>query len=162
MTSVVSRIGIASTSSGSSIVATVVPAVVQLAASPSAASTKPSTWLPGVAHEDGGAAPGAQVERQEAEAGEAEREREHEHEVVLVHASAASTAKYGARDGRERRREPVHVVEQVEGVRDPDEPDEGDDDPRCTSFAISSTRRPAAITIPAAANWATSFAIGLR
>ena len=46
VTSVVSRIGIASTSSGSSIVATVVPAVVQLAASPSTASTKPSTWLP--------------------------------------------------------------------------------------------------------------------
>ena len=38
VTSVVSRIGIASTSSGRRIVATVVPAVVQLAASPSAAS----------------------------------------------------------------------------------------------------------------------------
>ena len=46
MTSVVSRIGIASTRSGSSTVAVVVPATVQLEASPSAARVKPSSWLP--------------------------------------------------------------------------------------------------------------------
>ena len=33
-----------------------------------------------------------------------------------------------AGDGRERRREAVHVVEQVERVRDPDEPEERDHD----------------------------------
>ena len=46
MTSVVSRIGTASTRIGSSSVATVEPATVQLAVSPSEASAKPSTWLP--------------------------------------------------------------------------------------------------------------------
>ena len=42
----VSRIGIASTSSGRTSVATVVSATFQLVASPSAPSVKPSTWLP--------------------------------------------------------------------------------------------------------------------
>ena len=46
VTSVVSRIGTASTSSGRSSVATVEPATFQLDASPSAPSAKPSTWLP--------------------------------------------------------------------------------------------------------------------
>ena len=46
MTSVVSRIGTARTSTGSSSVATVVPATFQLAVRPSAASAKPRTWLP--------------------------------------------------------------------------------------------------------------------
>ena len=46
VTSVVSRIGIASTSSGSSVVASVVPATFQLDESANEASAKPSTWLP--------------------------------------------------------------------------------------------------------------------
>ena len=46
VTSVVSRIGTARTRIGSSSVATVEPATVQLAASPSEARAKPSTWLP--------------------------------------------------------------------------------------------------------------------
>ena len=93
MTSVVSRIGIASTSSGSSTVATVVPAAVQLAASPSAASTKPSSWLPESPMKTRRLSPEPQVVREEAEAGEAEREREDEDEVVVGAPSAASIAK---------------------------------------------------------------------
>ena len=46
VTRVVSMIGIASTSSGSITVATVVPAAVQLAARPMLASVKPRSWLP--------------------------------------------------------------------------------------------------------------------
>ena len=46
MTSVVSRIGTARMSSGSSSVTTVVPATRSVAARPHAASAKPSTWLP--------------------------------------------------------------------------------------------------------------------
>ena len=46
VTSAVSMIGIASTSSGSITVATVVPAAVQLAARPMLASVNPSSWLP--------------------------------------------------------------------------------------------------------------------
>ena len=38
----------------------------------------------------------------------------------------------------------------------------GDHDRRARRSSTSSTRRPAAIAIPAAANWAASFAIGLR
>ena len=46
VTSVVSRIGIASTSSGSTMLVSVAPAVVQLEASASEARPKPITWLP--------------------------------------------------------------------------------------------------------------------
>ena len=60
VTSVVSRIGIASTSSGSSDVASVVPAVVQLEASAERGEPEADHLAAGVAHEDDGAAgPGA-------------------------------------------------------------------------------------------------------
>ena len=73
------------------------------------------------------AAAGSQVEGQEAETGERERERQHQHEVVLVHGRSVD-GEVQAGDGRQRRGEAVHVVEQVERVRDPDEPEERDHD----------------------------------
>ena len=93
VTSVVSRIGIASTISGSITVATVVPAAVQLAASPMQASPNPSSWLPASPMNTAASAPAAEVVRQEAEAGESEREGEDDDEVVVVH-RCASIAKY--------------------------------------------------------------------
>ena len=150
MTSVVSRMGIASTRRGSSIVATVVPAVVQLAARPSAARRKPSSWLPASPMKTWAPPPGRRLNGRNPSAREREREREDEHEVVVVHRRRVDR-EVAAGDRRERRREAVHVVEQVERVRDPDEPDERDATP-ITSFPISSTRSPAAIAIPAAEN----------
>ena len=128
MTSVVSRIGIARTISGSITVATVVPAAVQLAASPRLASAKPSSWLPASPMKTAALLAEPEVERQEADAGEAEREREDERRGrCRVHGGRVDR-EVGAGDRGERRREAVHVVEQVERVRDPDEPDDGDDE----------------------------------
>ncbi len=76
----------------------------------------------GVAHERLGGPSHAQVEAQEADAGEREREREHEHRVVRVDGDGVER-EVACCDRRERRREPVHVVEEVERVRHPDEPD---------------------------------------
>ena len=126
VTSVVSRIGTASTSSGSSIVATVVPAVVQLAARPERGEHEAEHLAARVAHEHGRALARSQIEGQEAEAREAERECEHEDDVVLVGRGGVDR-EVAARDRRERRGEPVHVVEQVEGVGDADEPHDRDD-----------------------------------
>ena len=127
MTSVVSRIGTARISSGRSSVATVVPATFQLDARPSAASAKPSTWLPESPMKIAAGCPGRRLNGRKAEAREAEREREHEHEIVAVDGRRVDR-EIGAGDRRERRGEAVHVVEQVEGVRDPDEPEGRDGD----------------------------------
>ncbi len=86
---------------------------------------EPEHLAPRVAHEHRRAAPRAQVEREEPRAREAEREREDEHRLVLVLRQRVDR-EVRARDRGQRRREPVHVVEQVEGVRDPDEPEEAD------------------------------------
>ena len=80
---------------------------------------------PRVAHEHVRGAAGPQVEREEAGAREPEREREHEHGVVRM-LGCGVDREVAARDRRERRGEPVHVVEEVEGVRDPDEPEDPD------------------------------------
>ena len=125
VTSVVSRIGIASTSSGSTMLVSVAPAVVQLDASASEARPKPITWLPESPMKTPGAAAGPQVEGKEAEAGAAERERDDERELARVLVERGDRED-GAGHRRERRGEAVHVVEQVERVRDPDEPDEPD------------------------------------
>ena len=77
----------------------------------------------GVAHEDARAAAGTQVEGEEADAGAAEGERDDERELARVLVEGGDSEDC-AGDGRERRGQAVHVVEQVEGVRDPDEPDE--------------------------------------
>ena len=127
VTSVVSRIGIASTSSGSRIVATVAPVVVQLDARASAASRNPSSWLPASPMKTRAPPAGRRLNGRKPSAGEGEREREDEHEVVLVHRRRVDR-EVDARDRRERRGEAVHVVEQVERVRDPDEPEERDRD----------------------------------
>ena len=121
VTSVVSRIGIASTSSGSRTLVSVAPAVVQLDASASAASPKPITWLPESPMKTAARFRGPQVEGQEADTRAAERERDDEAELARV-AGDRVDREDGARDRGERRGQAVHVVEQVEGVRDPDEP----------------------------------------
>ena len=124
MTSVVSRIGTASTRIGSSSVATVEPATVQLAARPSEASAKPSTWLPLSPMNTAAGPAEAEVVRQEAEAGEADAEREEGDEAVRVDRVRVD-GEERAGDRGEGRRQPVHVVEQIERVRHPDEPDDG-------------------------------------
>ncbi len=117
----------ASTSSGSTVVATVVPATVQLDASPSAASVNPISLAARVAHERECVAVPAEVERQEADTRAAEAQRQHEHEVARALRGGVD-CEVEARDGGERRSQAVHVVEQVEGVRDPDEPEQRDGD----------------------------------
>ena len=76
MTSAVSRIGTASTSTGRISVATVVPATRQLAVSPSAASAKPSVWLPESPMKTSARPRGRRLNGQEAEAGGRAGERE--------------------------------------------------------------------------------------
>ena len=125
VTSVVSRIGIARISSGSSTVATVVPATVQLDASANDASAKPSTWLPESPMNTWAARPGRRLNGRKPDAREPERDREREHGVVRVLGRRVDR-EVRAGDRRQRRREPVHVVEQVERVRDPDEPEDPD------------------------------------
>ena len=161
VTSVVSRIGIASTSSGRSVDRrNGRPGGRPARREPERGEHEAEHLAAPVAHEDVGAAAGAEVEREEAETREREREREDEHEVVLVHRRRVYR-EVEARHGRERRREAVHVVQQVERVRDPHEPESATMTPR-TSFVTSSTRRPAAIAIPAAPNWTASLDSGLR
>ena len=143
VTSVVSRIGIASTSSGSSVVASVVPATFQLDESANDASAKPSTWLPESPMKTAAAAAGPQVE---AAGSRGRRRRAQSARTSTARfgcSVAASIAKYGAGDRRERRRQAVHVVEQVERVRDPDEPDERERD-REHVVADHLDRKPAA------------------
>ena len=125
MTSVVSRIGTASTSTGSSSVATVEPATVQLDASPSAASAKPSTWAPLSPMKTAAGPAEAEVVGQEADAGEADAEREQRDEVARMHRVRVDREER-AGDRGERRREAVHVVEQVERVRHADQPGDAD------------------------------------
>ena len=125
VTSVVSRIGIASTSSGRRIVATVVPATVQLAASASDASPNPISWLPESPMKTTAPRRGRRLYGQEAETREAEREREGEDDLVLVLGQRVDR-EVGAGDDREGRCEAVHVVEEVERVRDAHEPEEAD------------------------------------
>ena len=108
---------------GSRSVATVEPATVQLAVSPSARECEAEHLAAAVAHEDCGRSAEPEVVRQEAEAGEADAEGEEGDEAVRVHGVGVDGEERTG-DRRERRREPVHVVQQVEGVRHPDQPDE--------------------------------------
>ena len=80
----------------------------------------------GVAHEDNGLAAGSQVEGEEADARAAERERDDDRELARVPRDRIH-GEHGAGDRRERRGQPIHVVEQVERVRDPDQPDDAED-----------------------------------
>ncbi len=130
MTSVVSRIGTASTRIGSKSVATVVPATFQLAERPSAASVKPSTCEPESPMKTSALLPRPEVEGQEAGTGERPCERDREDGVARVDGDRVDREER-ERDRRKGRGEPVHVVEQVERVRHADEPEQceapGDD-----------------------------------
>ena len=127
VTSVVSRIGIASTRSGSSIVATRRSRRRPAGREAERAEQEAEQLAAAVAHEDARPVARPQVEREEAEAGEGQREREDEDEVVRMRRRRVDR-EVEACDGRERRRQAVHVVEQVEGVGDPHEPEDGDRD----------------------------------
>ena len=147
VTSVVSRIGIASTSSGSSIVATVVPATVQLAARPSAASAKPSTWLPASPMKTARRLARPQVERAGSRGRRSASESESdEHEVVRVRRSRrrsrsrrqATVASVAARPSMLSSRLKAFVIptSQTTAIAT-----------RARRSTTISTRRPAAITI---------------
>ena len=127
VTSVVSRIGIASTSRGSEHRRDRRPGGRPARGERERGEQEPEQLAARVAHEDPRPVGRPEVERQEAGAREREREGEDEDELVLVHGRRVDR-EVDARDRRERRREPVHVVEQVEGVRDPHEPEERDRD----------------------------------
>ncbi len=125
VTSVVSRIGIASTSSGSTRLVSVAPAVVQLDASASEARPKPSTWLPESPMKTRALRPGRRLK------GRKPRQAPPSASATTSASSPESCVERGERedgagDRGERRCQPVHVVEQVERVRDPDEPDESE------------------------------------
>jgi hypothetical protein len=122
VTSVVSRIGTASTRIGSSSVATGDrPARRQ----PERGECEAEHLTAAITHEDGGRAVQAQVVREEAEAREADAEREHGNRVARVHGERVN-CKERTGDSSERRCEPVHVVQQVERVRHSDEPEEAE------------------------------------
>ena len=125
VTSVVSRIGIASTRSGRRIVATVVPATVQLAARASEASANPITRLPESPMKTAAPRRGLRLNGRKPAHASPRASDEGEDRVVLVLRDRVDR-EVRTRDDRERRREAVHVVEQVERVRDPDEPEEAD------------------------------------
>ena len=72
----------------------------------------------------------------------------------------ASIAKNANAIAGERRREPVHVVEQVERVRHPDEPEQRERPRDRPALWINCTSVPVASTMTAAANWRASFASG--
>ena len=161
VTSVVSRIGTASTMIGSESVATVEPATVQLDASPSAASANPSTWLP---LSPMNTAAGRRRRRLYGRKPMQAKQMPSESvaiEVARVHRERVDREE-GAGDRRERRSEAVHVVEKVEGVRHPDEPDDADARREHRGSPTISTRTPDARTSAAAPPWAPIFASGGR
>ena len=125
VTSAVSRIGIASTSSGMMSVAIVDSATFQLVARPSEASVNPITWLPESPMKTAAGLPGTEVEREEAGHGERERERDHQQEVVVVDPDGIDREEQRGDHGKAPG-EAVHVVEEVEGVRDRHEPQEAE------------------------------------
>ena len=127
VTSVVSRIGIASTSSGSRTLVSVAPAVVQLEASASDASPKPITWLPESPMNTAAGRPGRRLNGRKPTHAPPSASATTSAEVSLVGRDRVD-GEHRARDGGERGREPVHVVEQVEGVRDPDQPEQAERD----------------------------------
>ena len=122
---------------------------------------KPSSWLPESPMNTAGSPPGAQVVRQEARAGKAEGEGEGQDELVLVERGGVDR-EVPAGDGGERRRQAVHVVESRLNALVIPTSQTTATIVASRSFPISSTCRPAAIAMPAAANCATSFASGLR
>ena len=130
VTSAVSAIGTARTSSGRSTVASDGAAAFQLEASAIAASEKPITWLPESPRKTAAGLLPPDVEGEEAGTREGNGEGKHEDEVVRVHRDGIDR-EVGACDPGHGRRDAVHVVEQVERVRHPDQPDdrERDGDP---------------------------------
>ncbi len=99
VTSVVSRIGTASTSSGSTRRRQRRPRPsFQLDASASEARPKPITWLPESPMKTAARRPGRRLKGRKPSAGAAERERERRARARLESWSTAATAKYGAGD----------------------------------------------------------------
>ena len=126
VTRVVSRIGIASTSSGSTMPVSVAPAVVQLEASASEASPKPITWLPESPMKTTALRPGLRLNGRKPTQAPPSASARTSRELARVLRDRID-GEHGAGDRRERRGQPVHVVEQVERVRDPDQPDDAED-----------------------------------
>jgi len=160
VTSVVSRIGIASTSSGRRTVATVVPAVVQLAASPRAASRKPSTWLPESPMKTRALPPGRRLNgRNPPQANPSERASTSTRSFGCT--VTASIAKYAQATVARVAARPSMLSSRLKALVIPTSHTIAIA-VATTSFAISSTRRPLATAMPAAPNCAASFATGPR
>ncbi len=160
MTSAVSRIGTARISTGSASVATVVPATFQLAARPSEASAKPSTWLPESPMKTAARRPGRRLKgRKPAQAS------------AIASAKArcawfgwvvtASIAKKPAAIAASVAASPSMLSSRLNAFVRPTSQSSASRVP-ATGFEISSTWVPVASTSPAAPNWAASFASGLR
>ena len=113
-----------------------------------------------VSHEHRGLPPGAQVVRQEARAGKAEGEGEGQDELVSW-SVAASIAKYLQATAASVAARPSMLSSRLNALVIPTSQTTATI-VASRSFPISSTCRPAAIAMPAAANCATSFASGLR
>ena len=123
MTSVVSRIGTASTRIGSRKVATVVPATFQLADRPRAARKNPSTCEPESPMKTSALPRRLRLNGRKPRQARAPA-RASASAAWLGWTVTASIAKKPNAIAGERRGEPVHVVEQVERVRHADEPEE--------------------------------------
>ena len=151
----------ASTSSGRSTVAKVVPATVQLEASAREASPKPRAWTARVPHEHRRLASGPEVEGQERDAREAERKRQDEDGVVLVLGRGVDR-EVAARDRRESvAARPSMLSSRLNAFVIPT----SQTSPiaqASTSLPTISTSSPLASAKTAAPICAASFAIGLR
>ena len=125
VTSAVSRIGIASTSSGMMSVAIVDSATFQLVARPSEASVSPITWLPESPMKTAAGLRGRKLKgRKPATASASASETTSRRSSSWIQTASIGEEERG-HDG-EAPGEPVHVVEEVEGVRDRHEPEQAE------------------------------------
>ena len=158
VTRVVSRIGIASTSSGSTMLVSVAPAVVQLEASASEARPKPITWLPESPMKTRALRPGRRLK------GRKPRQAPPSASATTSGSSPASwsraaTAKTAQETVASDAASPSMLSSRLKAFVIPT----SQTSPTAvasTSLPTISTVRPEASTTPAAANCAASFAIG--
>ena len=152
--------GTASTSSGSSIVASVVPATFQLDESAKEASAKPSTWLPESPMKTIAFPPGRRFSGRKPRQA-APSASESTSTARFGCSVAASTAKYAQAMVASDAASPSMLSSRLKAFAIPTSQTSATT-VASTSLPITSTRRPLAMTMPAAPNCAPSFASGLR
>ena len=158
VTSVVSRIGIASTSSGSTRLVSVAPAVVQLDASASEARPKPSTWLPESPMKTRALRPGRRLKGRKPRQAPPSASATTSASSPESCASAAS-AKTAQETAASDAASPSMLSSRLNAFVIPTS-QTSPSTVASTSLPKISTVSPEARTTPAAANWAISFAIG--